>query len=234
MRILQGLWQRAVSPRAGFRLRVAEAPTLGPSLGRLLLLRSPLAFISSVLGYWSLRSTFQGLYGLEGDTGALLLRYLPPSVSLEDVRSALSELPRFPEWGRVWPWLLLGAPLGVLGLWLHDAVWDHGCLWMLGGLKAKQGFRPTLVAESEALSVGSIGAAVGLLGAVPYLGCGLSLPLALVACWFWILRGFALAAWHDCPLWKGICATVLHAVLVVCCLGGLVGFCVFALTVAVA
>jgi len=39
----------------------------------------------------------------------------------------------------------------------------------------------------------------------------LLLPLGI---YFWIIRGYALAAWHGCPPWKGVVATLLHVVLV--------------------
>jgi len=222
--LLSGLWQRAIAPESGFRARAAEAPSLWEALRGMLLLRTPLAFASYALGYWTFSNAYQNLRGLEGKTGALVSQLLPESMNLEDVRSALAELPRLPEWSRVLPWLLVAAPFGILSLWLHDAVWDHGCLWMLGGLKARRGFRVTMIAEAEALSVGSIGVALGFLGSLPQVGGWLALPLAGLAFWFWILRGFALAAWQDCPVWKGIAATLLHAVLATCCLVALAGF----------
>ncbi len=231
---LGGLWRRAHSPAGAFRLRASEAPRLGPSLRVMLLLRTPLAFVSSALGYWSFRSAYQALRTLEGDVGELVRRFLPVSVSVGDLRSALAELPHLPEVGCAVPWLALAAPLGVLSLWLHDAAWDHGCLWMLGGLKAGRGLRVTLIAEAEALSVGSIGVVVGLAGALPHLGLWLTLPLAALTGWFWILRGFALAAWHECPVWKGVGATLLHLMLATCCLAGLVGCCLVCLAAVLA
>jgi hypothetical protein len=41
----------------------------------------------------------------------------------------------------------------------------------------------------------------------------LGLVLLPVAVYFWVLRGYALAAWHGCPVWKGVVATLLHAFL---------------------
>lgn len=225
MDLLSKLWRRAIAPEAGFRECRAEAPSLGASLWRLLLLRTPLAFASSALAFRGFRGSYEAFRNLEGTTGDLVSRLLPGAWSVDELRSLLAELPRFPEMNRLLPWLLLGAPLAVLGLWLHDAVWDHGCLWLLGGLKAKRGFRATMIAVSEALSVGSIGVVLGLLGELPYLGGWLALPLVAVGIWFWILRGFALAAWHECPVWKGIGATVIHGLLAACCLLGLSGLC---------
>lgn len=38
---------------------------------------------------------------------------------------------------------------------------------------------------------------------LPRMGCLFSLPLGFLGAYFWILRGFALAAFHRCPIWKG-------------------------------
>lgn len=233
MPTLFDLWRRAVAPAEAFRLRAAEVPHLGSSLGTLLLLRSPLVLIELVVGYWNLRVAFASLRGMDA-AAADWIKLLPLSLTLEDWRMLIADLPVLPDVTRALPWLVLLAPMWVLGLWLHDAAWDHGCLWMLGGLKGRKGLRVTLVAEAEVLSVGSLGAAVGLLGLVPLVGWVLALPLAALGVWFWVLRGFALAAWHQCPVWKGVVATVLHALLAVCCLGAVVGFCVLFLVAVLA
>lgn len=233
MPTLLQLWQRAVSPERAFRLRAAEEPALGPSLATLLAFRAPLAFAEMVLAYWGLHRAFGSLRAVDGPV-ADWAKALPISMTPEDWRALLVDLPTLPPVAVALPWLALLAPIGVLGLWLHDAAWDHGCLWMLGGLKARRGVRTTLVAEAEALTVGSLGAAAGLLGALPHVGWLLALPLAALAVWFWILRGYALAAWHRCPVWKGVAATALHAVLAACCLGALAGLCVVMLVAALA
>jgi hypothetical protein len=226
------LWRRATSPAEAFRLRATEAPSLDASLRLLLLLRSPLAFLSSVLGYWHFHRFWTEL--AHPGNGVDWVRRLRLPVSPEDWRALCEGLPVLPPTPKVLPWLALAAPVGVLGIWLHDAVWDHGCLWLLGGLKQGRGVRGTLVAESEALAVGSLGAAAALLGAVPYLGTLLALPLFALGVWFWVLRGFALAAWHDCPVWKGVTATVLHGILAGCCLVAMAGLMLAVLAAALA
>jgi hypothetical protein len=61
--------------------------------------------------------------------------------------------------------------------------------------------------------VGALGTLVSLLLFLPYVGWILVLPVFALQSYFWILRGYALSAFHGCPLWKGIGATLLHAAL---------------------
>jgi hypothetical protein len=210
---IRTLWRRARSPEREFRSRAAEQPTLGDAVRGLLLARTLPAFLALVLNY----AGFQALYGrltrMEGPLFQMLWDNLPDTVNPADVRAAFHGLPPLPSWSHVLPWLAVLAPLGILSLWLHDAVWDHSCLWLLRGLKARKSFRLSLVADAEALKVGALGAAVGLLGDLPLAGCLFSILLAPVGIYFWVLRGIALAAWHDCPVWKGVVATLLHALL---------------------
>ena len=213
MRPIRIFASRAIEPQQGFRLRAAEGPSLGEALGDLLLLRTPPAFLGLLLGYLGFTQLYGRISRMEGPLFDYLWANLPASVNPEDLRSAFNSLPALPSWTHVWPWLLLVAPLGILSLWLHDAVWDHTCLWMLKGLKAPKSFRLTLVAEAEVLKVGVLGAALGLLGDLPWTGSRLTILLLPVAIYFWVLRGYALAAWHGCAVWKGVVATLLHALL---------------------
>ncbi len=195
---------------------------MSSTVGRLLLLRTPVAFIEGLLMYWSLLGMYRSVTDMGSPLWGMILNALPPEMSPDDIQYFLRNAPALPPLAHVWPWVLLAAPVYVLSLWLHDAVWDHGCLWMLGGLKEKRGFRISLIADSEALQVGVFGAALGLLSGLPGIGWILSLPVGLVGIYFWILRGFALAAFHGCPTWKGVAATILHVVIAVCCLSAFV------------
>ena len=169
----------------------------------------PLALVNAVGTTWRALQAY----------GALRRGLLPPwmvawlGAEPADLPDLLAGLPQAPAFGQIWPWLLILVPLGVLGTWLHDAVWDHTGLWLLGGLKEKRGFRTTLLAEAEALRITAVGTLLGLLGFVPVLGVVLALPLILLEAYLWLFRGFALAARHGCEPWRGIAATVLHAVL---------------------
>lgn len=222
----------ALRPWEAFPRWAAAPPPLKQGLARMLRWRLPLAFLEGLLGWWSLVTLLKRVPELVGASLQSVARErgLDPA----ELKAFLAQLPAPPSVAKAWPWLLLAAPLLLLGAWLHHAAWDHGCLWMLGGLKTQRGFRASLEAEAEALTVGTVGALVGLLGLIPVVGLVLSLPLALVNLWFWGLRGFALAARHGCPAWKGVAATGLHLLLMSCCGVGLAWLCVATLLGAMA
>lgn len=226
MDVVRHLWNCIWRPRQGFE-RAAEAdPSLGGSLGRMLLLRVPVAFLAYAIGVLQFTRGYAELKNLDGTIWRFALpalARLSPDLELQEIKALVAQLPAIPPLETLLAWGLLVAPVGILGIWMHDAAWDHGCLWMLGGLKSKKGFRRTLIAESEALSVGVFGAALALLGQLPWVGWLLGPPLAAVGIWFWVLRGFSLAAFHETPVWKGVVATLLHALLAACCLIGLLG-----------
>lgn len=198
-------------PATAFRELAAKAPGLGASLGWMLAWWLPPAFLHGGLAAWSALRTWEGLRA--GHLPAWAGIFLPAWVDPDGLRELLARLPAAPSPGVVAAWLLVLVPLGVLGAWLHHAVWDHTCLWMLGGLKRRRGFRASLVAEAQVLRVAALGSWAGLLGLLPGAGLLLTLPLAILEGYLWILRGFSLAAFHGCETWKGIAATVLHAVL---------------------
>ncbi len=206
METLRTLARCAFLPWEGFPLLAVEGRTLGGSLMRMLLWRSPVVFLAGWLGVLQylgfqellLRGTLPGPPWLTAD--------LDPT-ALQEVARAL---PSLPQGGTLLAWGLLLAPLSVLSLWAHHVVWDHASLWLLGCRNLK--VRATAQAEADAVWVGALGAALALLGDLPGVGCALQLLLAPIGTWFWVMRGFALAAWHEVPLWKGLVATLVHAV----------------------
>jgi hypothetical protein len=180
----------------------------------------PLALVNSAWTLWRTVHSYDALRKGVIPAGVLAGLGVDPG----DLRELLSSLPAPPAFGWIWPWLLLAVPLGVLGTWLHHAVWDHTGLWLLGGLKERRGFRTSLLAEAQALRIAAVGTLLGLLGFVPVLGNLLALPLLLLDAYLWLFRGFALAARHGCEPWRGVAATVVHAALLGCCCVGLALF----------
>lgn len=208
-------WAALRRPAPAF---AGEAPPLGPALGALLLRWIPPALADAALSLHGVLGAYAALRAGEPPAWALRLGADP-----EAWRALAGALPAPPPFGRLWPWLLLAVPLGLLGTWLHHAVWDHTGLWLLGGLKAGRGFRASLVAEAQALRVAVLGTLAGLLGFLPGLGLLLAPAFLLLSGYLWILRGFALAARHGCEPWRGVAATVLHAVLLAFCAAGFGG-----------
>jgi len=138
-----------------------------------------------------------------------------PDLNPDDIRQAFSAWPAAPSWSFVAPWIPLLAALGLFSAWLHDGVWDHAGLWLLRGLKTEKVGRvkATLAAEAQAQAVGWVGTALGLLAFLPGGGGWMGLALFPLTAWLWLLRGWALAAHHGCPPWKGVLATLLHLLL---------------------
>jgi hypothetical protein len=199
-----------LQPAAAF---TEPPPPLGRALARMLTVWVPLALANAALTIWRALQAYGQLRRSGPPDWVERLTGTDPEVLWELFRT----LPAPPAFGRIWPWLLLMVPIGVLGTWIHHAVWDHTGLWLLGGLKGKRGFRATLVAEAEALRITALGTLIGLLGFVPGLGAVQSLPLLLLDGYLWLFRGFALAARHGCESWRGVAATVVHAVLLGTC-----------------
>ncbi len=197
-----------------------EPPPLGRALFRMALVWMPLALLNTAATVWRALQSFEGLRS--GATPLPLLGWFGWDPAA--VPEALAALPPTPAFTHIWPWLCLWVPLGVLGTWLHHAVWDHTGLWLLGGLGQRRGFRTSLLAEAEALRITALGTLVGLLGFLPWVGAWLALPLLLLDGYLWLFRGVALAARHGCEPWRGVAATIVHAALLGCCAGGLLGF----------
>lgn len=209
-RLLRPLW----APTAGFRDLAEDAPRLRRSLGWMLAAALP----------WKVAATWFGLraglaeYAAFRDGGGAVWQkvYLAlPDLSREDMRQAFGAWPAAPGWEQVAPWVPLLALVGLFSLWLHDGVWDHAALWLLRGLQSDKAGRvkATLAAEAQAQAVAWIGSALGLLAFLPGVGDAFSLALLPLTTWLWLLRGWALAAHHGCPPWKGVVATLLHLVL---------------------
>ncbi len=208
------LFRALVRPSEAF---TDPPPTLGRALARMLAVWVPLSLANTGLTVWRALESYDQLRRSAPPTWLEQALGADPDV----LRELLRSLPPSPAFGHVWPWLLLVVPLGVLGTWIHDAVWDHAGLWLVGGLKAKRGFRATLVAEAEALRITALGTLIGLLGFLPVFGPLLFLPLLALDGYLWLFRGFALGARHGCGVWRGMAATVVHAALLGTCALGL-------------
>lgn len=195
----------------------ASPPSLGRAVLDMSLVWIPLALVNAVCTIWRAVQTYETIRA--GTFAPTLFAQL--GADPQGLRDLVATLPPPPAFGRIWPWLLLIVPLGVLGTWLHHAVWDHTGLWLLGGLKKRHGFRASLLAEAQALRIAAVGTLLGLTGFIPVLGGLLALPLLLLDAYLWLFRGFALAARHGCEPWRGVVATVVHAVLLGCCTVGL-------------
>lgn len=207
----RALLKRALDPLTGFRACASRPGDLGQALGRMVLWRAPFWTLSTLIqleGYRRfhqilvspLEPRFQGLVDGLG-------------MSAVHLRALGDFLPAAPAASVALPWIAALSPLAVLSLWMHHWAWDHLALWMLRGVGPGKA-RASALAEAEALTVGVLVRPLTLLAEIPYLGW-IFATLGLVGgIYAWALRGIALAAWHECPLWKGIAATLLHLVLV--------------------
>lgn len=212
MQPLNTLWQCALHPVQGFQQRavLARAPRL--AFWEFLAWRIPVAVVEAALAWQVLLRVWAMVLD---PAGMLWTQILPlvPDFTAADLTLMLAPLPHPPAFHSYLPLVLLLGILGPPSLWLHHVAWDHASLRLLKGA-APHSVALTARAESEALTVGAVGAALGLLAYLPGIGCALNLVLMPLGIWFWLLRGFALSAFHRCPLWKGLTATLLHVVLV--------------------
>ena len=219
---LRDMGKAALRPDRVFPSLAAQPQ--GPGFAGLWMLvwRVPVGILSGMATLRGLALALEQLKRLEGPWAQALLS-ATPGVAPEDWKAALGDLPAMPGGSRALLGLLMLVPLGLVGVWLHHTVWDHGCLWLLKGLQKEHPWRATLEAEASALQVGVVGVAFGLLTWVPGLGVYTWPLVLLVDLWFWGLRGVALAAFHGCPVWKGVTATLLHGLLVIVLGCGLLG-----------
>jgi hypothetical protein len=217
---LRAPFRLALKPIPGFAAEAAAPAGPGQLFLRMLLWRTVLGWIDGAFAVWGFASGYASLRALEGrfwNTVLEAMAQINSELAVEDLRALAAELPPLPALSRLLIWMLPLVPLGVASAWLHNVVWDHGCLWLLRGVPRKGAWRPTLRAESSAMWVGSAGVVIGLLGHAPVAGLLLGPVLGAMGAYFWLLRGVALAAFHGCPVWKGVAATVLHVVLALGC-----------------
>lgn len=213
----------ALRPQQVFRTRAAAPESPARAFRGMLLWRAPLGLVGSVATLRGLLAAVEQLRRMEGPT-AQVLRSSLPGVAQEDLVAALEALPALPTLVQALPWILLLVPLGLAGAWLHHTVWDQGCLWILGGLRKDHAWKATFEAEGLAMQAGAVGVALGLAAFIPVIGPFLWPLMMALDLWFWCLRGVALAAFHDCPIWKGVAATLLHGVLALLMLCGLLAW----------
>lgn len=215
----------ALKPLEGFKAEAGSGPAAGPAFLRMLAWRTGLGWLDGALSLWGFAAGYASFRAMEGPLWGRVLEALAQmngEVRPEDLKEMLTQLPALPPLPLLLLWMLPLVPLGVASAWLHNVVWDHGCLWLLRGVERNRGWRTTMRAESTAMWAGSAGVALGLLGHAPVLGLLLGPVLAAVGVYFWVLRGVALATFHGCPVWKGVVATLLHVVIAACCGCGLI------------
>lgn len=215
----------ALHPVQGFYERAGASPELGASFGWMMLLRGSFSMLGGLLTLHAVYRDYPMFKSLQGPMWQEILQRLPSDLNPEDIRAFVLSLPDLPPWTSIWPWMLVLGPVGIASAWLHNAVWDHMCLWMLRGVKRTGSWRITFIAEAEAMQVGTLDAAFGLLSFI-HLAGPLLAPLFMISgAYFWVMRGLALAAFHHAPMWKGALATVLHILLATLCICGMLGIC---------
>jgi hypothetical protein len=215
----------ALHPVQGFREQAVVSPGFGASFGWMMALRGSFSVLGGLLTLHAVYRDYPLFKNLQGSMWQGVFHRLPADINVEDLRAFVLNLPDLPPWTSIWPWMLVLGPLGIASAWLHNAVWDHTCLWMLGGVKRTGSWRVTFIAEAEAMQVGTLDAAFSLFSFIPLAGLLMAPFFMLSGAYFWVMRGIALAAFHQAPIWKGVVATVLHILLATLCLCGMVGIC---------
>ena len=207
---LASYWRMAISPVKTFTDIAAHPPRPLKALAWMLLFRAPLLWASTALAYsWAaqIQQIFKEPQPMLFDAVDLL------TGRAEEVFFELGSLPNLPPLGDLWLWMGIFALLWLIGLWMHNAVWDHLGLWILRGARPKPSFRFSAAAIAEAMGAASLASILRLIAMLPVLGL-FALPLIGAAgAYFWVLRGTALSIFHDSPIWKGIVAILLHLLL---------------------
>ncbi|MCL1893608.1 MAG: hypothetical protein FWG02_05155 [Holophagaceae bacterium] len=202
-----------LAPVRTFTEQATKKPRPVYSVGLMLLFRVPVLWVTTIIYYiWLVR--------------ALELAHDPPlelqdfvrhyaASSANDIFLELKNIPLLPQLETAWPWIGLFALLVVVGIWMHNSVWDHTALWMLGGTKSEDSFKTSCTAIADVMGAATYGTLLGLIATLPFVGL-FALPLlGIVNIYYWILRGIGLSIYHGCPIWKGVVATILHVLLVV-------------------
>ncbi len=213
----------ALHPVQGFQERAGASPGLGVSFGWMMLLRGSFSTIGGLLTLHAVYRDYPMFKNLHSPMWQEILQRLPSDLNVEDIRAFVLNLPDLPPWTSIWPWVLVLGPVGIASAWLHNAVWDHTCLWILGGVKRTGSWRITFIAEAEAMQVGTLDAAFALLSFIPMAGLLLAPLFMISSAYFWVMRGLALAAFHHAPMWKGAVATLLHILLATLFICGMLG-----------
>jgi hypothetical protein len=205
-------FKMALYPSKTFKDLAARGQRPLPAFGWMLLFRVPLAWASSVVAYtWliALQQTIRTPPSWLSD----IIGQAPAEAG--EAFAVLGSLPNLPPLSASWPWLSIFAFLSIIGLWMHNVVWDHTALWLLRGTKPKPSLHFSCTAIAEAMGAASLASLISILASLA--GAGLAaLPLLVTAnIYYWCLKGVGLALFHNCPVWKGIAATLLHVALVI-------------------
>jgi hypothetical protein len=198
-------------PQKTFMEMAAQAPRPLPALGWMLMFRVPLAWATSALTYIWLIRLQQAIHAPPSWLSDIIGQ---APIEAGEAFGALASLPALPPLGAAWPWLSLYALLTIVGLWMHNVVWDHAALWLLRGTKQKPSFHFSSAAIAEAMGAASFASGLGIFASLPIVGLVAAPILVAAILYYWCLKGIGLAFFHNCPIWKGVAATLLHVALV--------------------
>jgi hypothetical protein len=199
-------------PLKTFAELAARPPRPLPAFGWMLLFRVPLAWATSAIAYIWLINMQQTI---SAPPPWLLDIIAQAPIDAGEALAALGSFPALPPLGAAWHLVSLFAFLSIVGLWMHNVVWDHTALWLLRGTKPKPSFRISSAAIAEAMGAESFASCLGAIASLSFAGF-VAAPILMAAnIYYWCLKGVALSFFHGCPVWKGVAATLLHVVLVI-------------------